>query len=104
MPYLEKLKRSRLAGDQRNFLEIMESHLREITSPFVHKISTCMLGLTPMEISVADLIRQGKSTKEIAELLRISERAAIFHRQGIRGKLGLTGKKLNLQTYLGTLK
>jgi len=104
MPYLEKLKRSRLTGDQRNFLEILESHLREISSPFVNKLSAPMLGLTPTEIRVADLIRQGRSSKEIAELLGISERAAVFHRQGIRGKLGLTGKKLNLQTYLSTLQ
>ncbi|SPF33510.1 hypothetical protein SBDP1_1130005 [Syntrophobacter sp. SbD1] len=103
-PYLEKLKRSRLAGDQRNFLEIMESHLQEITSPFVHKISARMLGLTPTEIRVADLIRQGKHTKEMADLLGISERAVIFHRQGIRRKFDMTGKKLNLQTYLGTLQ
>jgi DNA-binding CsgD family transcriptional regulator/ligand-binding sensor protein len=104
VPYLEKLKGSRLDSNQRNFLEIMESHLREITSPFVQKISAPMLGLTPTEIRVADLIRQGKSSKEIADLLGISENAVIFHRQGIRRKLGLTGRKLNLQTYLGKLK
>ncbi len=103
LPYLEKLKRSRLENAQKNFIEIMEAHLREITSPFVHKISAPMLGLTPSEIRVADLIRQGKGTKEISDLLGISERSVIFHRQGIRQKLSLTGKKLNLQTYLNSL-
>jgi DNA-binding CsgD family transcriptional regulator len=56
-----------------------------------------------MEIRVAELIRQGHSTKEIGELLHISDYAVIFHRQNIRGKLRLTGKKLNLQTFLNTL-
>lgn len=103
LPYLEKLKKSRLAVDQRQFVEILESHLLEITSPFVHKLSAPLLGLTPAEIRIADLIRQGKSSKEIAGLLCISEWAVVFHRRGLRRKLGLFGKKLNLQTYLGTL-
>ena len=103
-PCLDTLKKSRLSDEQRDFLEILECNLREITSPFAHKMSARTLGLTPMEIRVADLIRQGKSSKEIADLLRVSERAAIFHRQGIRGKLGLKGRKINLQTYLQTLE
>ncbi|MGC8492266.1 MAG: PAS domain S-box protein [Syntrophobacteraceae bacterium] len=104
LPYLEKLKKSRLADDQTQFVEILESHLLEITSPFVHKLSAPLLGLTPAEIRIADLIRQGKSSKEIAGLLCISEWAVVFHRRGLRRKLGLCGKKLNLQTYLGTLR
>jgi PAS domain S-box-containing protein len=103
-PCLDRLKRSCLAGDQKNLVDIIESCLREITSPFVHKISASTLGLTPTEIRVADLIRQGKRSKEIADVFRISERAVVFHRQGIRRKLGLTGRKLNLQTYLGALE
>lgn len=102
-PYMEKLKKSRLADDQKSLVQVLESHLLEITSPFAHKISASFLGLTPTEIRIANLIRQKRSSKEIAEILRISEYAVIFHRQGIRRKLGLTGKKLNLQTHLGTL-
>ena len=104
LPYVEKLKKSGLTVDQGRFLEVLESHLLDITSPFVQKLSAPMLGLTPAEIRVADLIRQGKSSKEIADLLGISEWAVVFHRRGIRKKLGLSGKKLNLQTYLGTLE
>ncbi len=103
LPYLEKLKKSPLDSDQRNLLGILHTHLLEIASPFAKRISAPLLGLTPMEIRVADLIRQGLGTKEISELLRISDYAVIFHRQNIRNKLGLTGKKLNLQTYLNTL-
>jgi DNA-binding CsgD family transcriptional regulator len=103
LPYIEKLKKSRLSGDQRNFLGIIESSLREITSAFVTKISGSMIGLSPAEIRVADLIRQGKRSKDIAGLLGISERTVIFHRQGIRRKLDLTAKKINLQTYLNRL-
>ncbi len=104
LPYLEKLKKSRLHDEQNQFLEIIETHLLEITSPFVRKLSAPLLGLTPSEIRIADLIRQGNSTKEIADLLAMSEHAVNFHRQSIRKKLGLTSKKLNLQTYLGSLQ
>ena len=51
----------------------------------------------------ANLIREGKSTKEIAELLIISERAIEFHRNNIRDKLGLKKSKTNLRSYLMTL-
>lgn len=102
LPYLEKLKRSRLAEDQKVFLEIVESRLREIASPFARRASARFLGLTPAELRIADLIRQGKTSKEIAQLLGSSERTILFHRQNIRGKLGLKQKKLNLQAYLSS--
>lgn len=104
LPYVEKLKRSRLDADQRQYLKVLESHLLGIISPFVRNISATMLALTPTEIRVASLIREGKGSKEIADLLGISEYAVVFHRQGIRRKLSLTGKKLNLQTYLRSLQ
>ncbi|MGC8491152.1 MAG: PAS domain S-box protein [Syntrophobacteraceae bacterium] len=102
-PYMEKLKKTHLVDEQKEIVELLESHLQEITSPFARKISEPLLGLTPTEIRVADLIRKGKGSKEIAELLGISEYAVVFHRQGIRRKLGLSGKKLNLQAHLGRL-
>lgn len=102
-PFLDKLRNTHLSGSQKQLLEILESHLDEITSPFVRKVSSSMIGLTPTEIRVAELIRQGKSTKEIVDLLVTSKRAVIFHRQGIRRKLGLAGKKINLRTYLAGL-
>ncbi len=104
LPYLEKLKKSRLADEQKNLVHILESQLLDITSPFVHKISEPLLRLTPTEIRVADLIRRGKSSKEISDLLGVSEYAVVFHRQGIRRKLHLTGRKRNLQTYLSMLE
>jgi PAS domain S-box-containing protein len=103
LPYLAKIKESSLDSSQKNLLELLESNLRAVASPFVRKISDPLLGLTSMEIRVADLIREGKSTKEISDLLGHTEHAVIFHRHNIRKKLGLRGKKVNLQTYLTTL-
>lgn len=103
LPYIEKLRKTRLAEDQRLYIEIIESHLKEITSPFVRRVSAPFLGLTPTEIRVSDLIRQGRSSKEIAELLGASERTILFHRQSLRKKLGIKQKKINLQVYLASL-
>lgn len=103
LPYLEKLKATSLDEKQKTFLEILESNLNDIISPFLKKLSSQYLNLTPTEIQVANLIREGKSTKDIAEVLNISERAIEFHRNNIRDKLGLKKSKTNLRSYLMTL-
>ena len=103
MPYVEKLSKSRLNPDQKLFLGIIESHLWEITSPFLRSLSRQFMKLTPTEIRVADLIREGRTTKEIAGILRTSENAVLFHRQNVRRKLELKSKKVNLRSYLSSL-
>jgi PAS domain S-box-containing protein len=103
LPYLEKLKLGNLDEKQGAYVEILESNLNDIISPFLKKLSSQYLNLTPTEIQVANLIREGKSTKEIAEFLNISERAIEFHRNNIRDKLGLKKSKTNLRSYLLTL-
>jgi PAS domain S-box-containing protein len=103
LPYLEKIKMGTLDEKQRTYLEILETNLHDIISPFLKKLSSQYLNLTPTEIQVANLIREGKSTKEIAEIMSISERAIEFHRNNIRDKLGLKKAKTNLRSYLLTL-
>jgi DNA-binding CsgD family transcriptional regulator len=49
-------------------------------------------GLTAREREVATLVAQGKTSREIAELLVISERTAEAHVSNILGKLGLTSR------------
>lgn len=100
LPSVEKLKKSRLDDRQRLFLNILESHLGEITSPFLKHLSTKFIHLTPMEIQVANLIKQGKISKEMAEILGISEKTVMVHRHNLRAKLGLENKKVNLRSYL----
>lgn len=99
-PALEKLKKSRLGDRQITLLGILESNLNEIVSPFARSLSSSLIKLTPTEIQVANLIRQGKTTKEIADLLNLSPKTIEFHRQNIRAKIGIKNKKINLRTYL----
>ena len=100
VPILEKLKTTQLGSSQVAYLNVLESNLNEIVSPFPVGLSSKYLNLTPTEIQVANLIRRGESTKEIAELLNSTVRAIEFHRNNIRKKLGLKNKKINLRTHL----
>ncbi|NVM57635.1 MAG: helix-turn-helix transcriptional regulator [Desulfobacterales bacterium] len=102
-PYLERLKRTRLDEKQTAYIGIIESNLDEIISPFSRQLSSKFFSLTPKEIQVADLVKDGKTTKEIAELLNMSTRAVEFHRDNIRTKLGLKNKKANLRSRLLSL-
>jgi len=99
-PFLEKLKDSPLRPEQRAYLQILEQNLNDIVSPMVLTLSSQYLDLTPAEIQVASLIKQGKRTKEIASLLNLSENTIVSHRYKIRSKLGLKNKKVNLASYL----
>lgn len=103
-PYLEKLKTTGLDEKQKTYLSILESNLNDIISPFSHKLSFRFLDFTPTEIQVANLLRQGKTNKEIGELFHCTPRTIAFHRDNIRKKLGLKNKKANLKSYLLSLQ
>ena len=102
-PYIDKLEASRLDAEQAAYIGIIKSNLENIISPFLARISSKYLNFTPMEIQVANLVKEGKSTKEMADILNVSDRAVEFHRNNIRKKLGLKNKKVNLRSYLMTL-
>lgn len=104
VPYLDKLKRSGLNDRQKVFADILESTLNDVVSPFVRKLSPQYLKLTPAEIQMANLIKQGKTTKEIADLLNLATSTIDFHRDNIRKKVGIKNKKINLRTYLLSLQ
>jgi len=99
-PYIEQFKKMILEKDQRTIVGILETNLNNIVSPFIRKVSSKMLKLTPMEIRICSLIKGGKTSKEIAELLFLSENTILFHRYNIRTKLGVKNQKINIISYL----
>jgi PAS domain S-box-containing protein len=101
-PYLERLKAAGIGYRQRKHLETLEANLEEILSPFTHKLLTEYPRLTASELQIANLLRQGKSSKEIAYELGLSERTVETHRRNMRTKLGIKDKKTNLRSYLLT--
>ena len=104
IPYLEELNYRKMDERSRNLVEIILQRLEEIVSPFPNRLASLNRMLTPREIDVAVLVREGKTSKEIAELLTISVSGVDFHRKQIRSKLDLTNEKSNLRSYLLSLQ
>ncbi|PKN59894.1 MAG: hypothetical protein CVU53_05915, partial [Deltaproteobacteria bacterium HGW-Deltaproteobacteria-11] len=102
-PYIENLKTTPMDSHQLNQLTILEQHINEIVSPFLRTLSAKYPNLTPMETKVITFIREGRTTKEIADMLNISARTVDVHRDNIRKKLGLKNRKANLRSHILSL-
>lgn len=100
LPYVEKLKEVPLKPRNKTLVEIIENHLKDIISPLLQKFSNAKIILTPQEIKVVALIKDGKSSKEISDILTISETTVNFHRKNLRKKFGLKNRQMNLRSYL----
>ena len=103
-PYIAKLKKCNLSGEALMCSNVIESNLDEIVAPFMHGLAYKYFRLTPKEIHIANLIKQGKSTKEIAVILNLTSRGIEFHRDKIRGKIGIKHNKAHLREVLHDLE
>jgi len=99
MPILHTLA-SQLPPTQVKYAEMLQNNLEEITSPFISKLSLSYHSMTPTEIAICNMIRNGMRTKEIAEMRGISEATINRHREKIRRKLKITNQDVNLATFL----
>ena len=102
-PFFQKLKKGITESNQQNLINIIESNLNEFLEPFSKKLSNPLIALTPSEIQIASMIKQGLSNKEIAQILKNSVRTINNHREHIRNKLDIKNKKINLRTFLSSL-
>lgn len=102
-PEIERIKQ--YVTDQKVLqdLDNLEKKLQAVISPFASKLTSRLVGLTPMELRVADLVKEGKSSKEIANMLHLSVKTISTHRENIRKKLNLKNTKANMRTHLLTL-
>ena len=103
-PYLKQLRQTPMNTRQTALVEILHVNLTQVTRPFASQLTSSHFNLTPMEIKVADLIRNGQSNKEIAEILGVSPNTILTHRYHIRNKLDLKNKKVNLRSFLKSLQ
>ena len=85
---------------QSKYVEILKTNLEEITSQFVRHLSSSYHSLTPVEIAICNMIRNGLRTKEIAQTRGVSAATINRHRENIRRKLKITNDDVNLATYL----
>ncbi|HVO66132.1 MAG TPA: PAS domain S-box protein [Syntrophales bacterium] len=100
IPYIEMLRKNQPDNRTVECLSILDSNLKNVVSPFSQKLSSKYFGLTPKEIQVASLIKEGRTSKEIAEILNVTTSSVDFHRCNIRNKFGLKSKKVSLRSYL----
>ncbi|MFC1875476.1 helix-turn-helix transcriptional regulator [Chloroflexota bacterium] len=99
MPILYALA-LQLSPPHKKYVEMLQTNLEEITSPFISQLSLSYHSMTPTEIAICNMIRNGMRTKEIAEMRGVSEATVNRHREKIRHKLKITNQDVNLATFL----
>lgn len=100
LPFIEKMKATQKKSNLRTYLRIIEENLEDLNPVFSDARDNHGDDFTPSESQIIQLVKHGKSSKEIAELLNLSTKAISFHRSNIRKKLNLVNKKTSLATYL----
>jgi DNA-binding CsgD family transcriptional regulator len=103
MPILHALALE-LPRAQRKYIEMLITSIEEITSPFINQLSHEYHSLSPTEIIICNMIRNGLRTKEIAQLRGVSMATINRHREHIRRKLKITNSEVNLTTYLQSVR
>ena len=102
-PYVAKLRNKNLRPRDKALVDIIDTNLQDIVSPLLQRLVNAKIILTPQEIQVAALVKEGKSSKEIADILTVSEATVSFHRKNLRKKLGLGNTRKNLRAHLLSL-
>jgi len=100
LPYLEKLAAAPRDQQEAATLRLLRTNLEQLVSPFSRRLSSRRHGLTPQELRIANLIRDGRQDKEIVDVLNISFETVKTHRQNIRKKLGIYGTGSSLRDHL----
>ena len=103
LPIVKKLIEKSSSIDSK-YLEMLEQNLTNLTSPTGFTLSNPSYRLTPKEIELCNLIKNGFTIKEIAEMQNLSVRTIETHRLNIRKKLGISTRKINLVSYLNHLE
>jgi PAS domain S-box-containing protein len=100
LPFVERIRQCLSDPSTLAYLEVVEAGLADIVSPFMSRMASTFANLTPAEIRVSHFIKQGLTTKEIADLLNLSTRTIEAYRNSIRKKMGIANRKVNLRSYL----
>jgi PAS domain S-box-containing protein len=104
MPFLQRLKNSSRDPKHMRLLSTLDANLQRLILSYgsATSLTSAYKNLTPKEIQVASMVREGASTKVIAATLSLSPETISIHRKNIRKKLSLSSKADNLRSYLLT--
>lgn len=100
---IPSVKRIKLNRGEDVFIDQHMIALKNLTSSFGRKITGNMVKLSPREMEVCSLVRNGMVNKEIADMLSIAVHTVEKHRRVVRKKLGIANKGINLHSYLNSL-
>ena len=100
IPSLDKI---RLNNGADAYIEQHRKALENLTSSFGRKVADSRVKLTPREIEVCNMVKNGLTSKEIGNLLKIAVHTVEKHRRMARNKLDIANKGINLRTYLNSL-
>jgi len=103
IPYAERLQKTPMNENQLSIVGMLIANLKQVSDSLINNHDLLQMKLTPVEIQVANLIKEGKQTKEIASLLNLSDLTISTHRKNIRKKLNIRDRKLSLNAYLSSL-
>jgi len=99
MPIIDNLRKSDKFDDIQFCLDVLDAHLQTLTKELMGEMNT-VANLTPSEVQVATMIRNGLKSREIAEKFFISLHTVKTHRRNIRKKLNIQSPNTSLSSYL----
>jgi len=99
-PFLDQLAAGTRDPNQLTLIDTIRNNLRDAVSSFSHSLGSRYFDLSPVELRVANLVKQGRNSREIAGALDITEKTVKNHRYNIRRKVGISNKGMNLRTFL----
>ena len=100
-PLLGRMQDANLPPEAlKNCLSVVRQNLEDVTSSVSRTTIDDRTRLSPREFEICNLVKNGRSNKEIAELLQISLLTVERHRHNIRRKLRIDNERVNLSTFL----
>jgi len=104
LPLLNKLNNPNAPPETwKSYLRVAQQNLEDISCSFTRKVVEDRVRLSPRELEICNLIKNGLTSKEIAALLQISLLTVERHRHNARKKLCIDKKKINLASFLRDL-
>lgn len=102
LPILKSLE-NRVDHSGRQYINLLRDSLTEIAAPLTRELEKRFADLTPRELEICHMIRNGLNCKDIAATFNTSLQTVLKQRSAIRKKIGIAKKKVNLETFLKSL-